>query len=52
MRGIGSADCDCWQACLDLARSHLLPQRIQECVAWLAALEDARAGTDGPGPAP
>ncbi|UWE07840.1 tetratricopeptide repeat protein [Actinacidiphila bryophytorum] len=43
---------DCWQACLDLARFHLLPQRVQECTAGLAALEEARAGTDGPGPAP
>lgn len=34
---------ECWQACLDLARFHLLPQREQECVAGLAALEDACA---------
>ncbi|WP_043183229.1 AfsR/SARP family transcriptional regulator [Streptomyces sp. NRRL F-5123] len=37
---------ECWQACLDLARFHLLPQREQECLAGLAALEDACAAGD------
>ncbi|MFI0900769.1 AfsR/SARP family transcriptional regulator [Streptomyces sp. NPDC020983] len=34
---------ECWQACLDLSRFHLLPQREQECLAGLAALDDALA---------
>lgn len=37
---------ECWLACLDLARFHLLPQRERECVAGLAALDDACAASD------
>ncbi|MFI0724038.1 AfsR/SARP family transcriptional regulator [Streptomyces sp. NPDC021224] len=37
---------ECWHACLDLARFHLLPQREQECEEGLAALADACAAGD------